>query len=113
MLAAITATLYAVKKAVLWLVTSGLGAGALRLIAKISFLGFFLLGLAAAGFLPGSPFQFAFIPLMNMINQIPYFGYVAAFIPVAPILATFGTWVAAITGFHIIKVYLRKSGIIK
>lgn len=110
MVSAITGGLVAAVK---WLFTSVLGKSILKFSGKIVFLGIFLLALAYAGMLPQSPFGVAIPILQGFINQIPYFKYVSFFVPFGQIGSIGILWISAITGFHVIKVILRRGGIIR
>jgi len=51
--------------------------------------------------------------MVLLMEHIPYTRYIAAFVPVYAIMAVTGAWVIAVVAFHVIKVILRKAGIIK
>jgi len=53
------------------------------------------------------------LPIALAMQNIPYTRYIAAFVPVYAIMATMGAWAIAIFAFHVIKVILRRAGIIK
>jgi hypothetical protein len=52
-------------------------------------------------------------PLAYMIQQVPYMRYVAVFVPVHSIISIMVAWMGAIFTFHVLKVLLRNSKIIK
>ncbi|MCL2387537.1 MAG: hypothetical protein FWC89_08330, partial [Defluviitaleaceae bacterium] len=101
------------KKGFMWFITSAAGISMVQLLAKVAFLGLFLLALGAAGALPRSPFAVAIHPLMDLMSSVPYVRYIHAFVPVAPILLVMHHWILAVVGFHIINVYLRLGKVIK
>ncbi|MCL2199741.1 MAG: hypothetical protein FWB80_12545 [Defluviitaleaceae bacterium] len=103
----------ALKSFVTWLVTSVLGKAIFKTVAKVSFMGLFLVAIAGAGLLPQSPLRVIRIPLTNMMMGIPYMRYISAFIPVTPIMMTLSAWLSAVVSFHILKVILRMGKIIK
>lgn len=102
------------KKLFAFLIGSAAGKAIIKTIVPVGFLSMFLIALAAAGMLPLSPLRSVAIPLLTtMTNNIPYFRYVAFFVPVVPIFAVLNAWLQAVIGFHILKVVLRKGNIIK
>jgi hypothetical protein len=103
----------ALTAALKWLIKTTAGKALIKTAAKISFLAFFLLALAAAGFLPRSPFAVAITFLVPMIHQVPYMRYVNAFIPFVEIIAVTTLWLSCIVTFHGMKVIFRKGKVIK
>lgn len=110
MVAKITAMILGAVK---WLVTTVAGKAVIKVIAKVSFMGFFLLALAGAGLLPYSPFSYAITPIRAMMYQIPYIRYVAFFIPFVEIITIALIWLWAVMAFHVLKITLRIGGVIK
>jgi hypothetical protein len=103
----------AVKYVLLWLLKSVVGKAIIKAVVKIAAMGFLLYALAYADMLPRSPLRPVLILITVLRNQIPYVNYVSYFVPVDPILLTMATWVSAIFSFHVVKVILRMSRIIK
>ncbi|MCL2223492.1 MAG: hypothetical protein FWB96_00835 [Defluviitaleaceae bacterium] len=103
----------ALKAFFLWLVTSAVGKAIIKAVVPVIMLATMSIGLGAIGLLPRSPLRIPVNLLANMVSTIPYFRYVAFFVPVVPILSALGAWLQAMIGFHVLMIYLRKSGIIK
>lgn len=96
-----------------WIAKSAVGKAVIGTLVKVAFYVFFIMAIAASGILPRSPLRLLVGPLTQIMGNIPYTRYIAAFIPIQEIMLVLPVWVIAMFSFHTIKVILRRANIIK